>query len=311
MTDLEQRLEAFRTSRQIASKGQLSVILFLTRQAKKKGLPLDAAQLLTKKSGQISGLSNRAIQKILAEYGITRVLAKEGGRTSRGGIGSKDDYVSFLNDLDRDGLADLDAAERWWIDQVRTYFASQPFVLKYDVSLSMREVVQQLLEQARERQKENPGATYLGTMLQHLVGAKLELVLKERETKIDHHGASVADAPTAREGDFVIDGVAIHVTTSPSEALISKCKKNLDSGFRPIIVTIPAMMPTAEGLADIAGIVHRVDILAVDQFLATNIHELSGFQESERKTTLAELIEQYNRIVDAHETDPSLRISMG
>lgn len=56
-----------------------------------------------------------------------------------------------------------------------------------------------------------------GTMLQHLVGAKLNLLL---DSPLQHHGANVADDVSGREGDFIVEDVAIHVTTSPSEALI-------------------------------------------------------------------------------------------
>ena len=37
------------------------------------------------------------IQRILADHGITRVLAEEGGRTSRGSVGLMQKYVEFLN----------------------------------------------------------------------------------------------------------------------------------------------------------------------------------------------------------------------
>jgi len=73
-------------------------------------------------------------------------------------------------------------------------------------------------------------------MLQHLVGAKLDLVLGNG--KIEHHGFSVADQSTERRGDYEVEGVAIHVTTHPSEALVRKCAANLQAGLKPVIVTI-------------------------------------------------------------------------
>lgn len=172
-------------------------------------------------------------------------------------------------------------------------------------------MVRDLLDQARHRQEENLGTTYVGAMLQHLVGAKLDLVLKGRGVLVAHYGASVADAPKAREGDFVIDKVAIHVTTAPGQALMQKCKQNLDSGYRPIIVTLHNMTPAAESNAALEGIEGRLDILAADQFLAANLHELSGFQDSERLSTVDDLVERYNDIVNTCETDPSLRINIG
>jgi hypothetical protein len=116
---------------------------------------------------------------------------------------------------------------------------------------------------------------------------------------------------SARSGDFIIDEVIIHVTTAPGEALMRKCESNLQSGARPIIVTIYENMPAAESLANIQGIAGRIDILEAEQFIATNVYELSQFKTSERRVTVERLIERYNDIVDACETDPSLKVSVG
>lgn len=60
-------------------------------------------------------------------------------------------------------------------------------------------MLEDLVEQAVKRQQQSPGSTYVGAILQHIVGAKLELALPD--TKIEHHGYSVADKAT-RSGDF-------------------------------------------------------------------------------------------------------------
>jgi len=308
---LEQRLNDFYTQNQFRTKGPLSVVLGLTRRAIINGLPLDPETLLTRRKGQVKGLGESAVSKILKEYGILRVLAKEGGRTSRGSMDNMERYVQFLNQLYMDNLADLSAIEGWWIERVKIYFASQPFVLRYDVSQSLRSVIRDLLDQAKKRQEENPGTTYIGSVLQHLVGAKLDLVLSGRNIEIKHHGASVADAPSAREGDFIIERMIIHVTTSPTNSLIQKCQDNLAGNYKVIIVTTNERVSTAEGLAEDQGIGNRVDIFSAEQFLAFNLHELSGFNEMERNTTIAQLVAVYNQLIDKYETDPSLRISIG
>ena len=65
---------------------------------------------------------------------------------------------------------------------------------------------------------------YAGAVLQHLVGAKLSLVLPDGV--VQNHGFSVSDAVSARSGDFTIEEVIIHVTTAPGEALMRKCEGN-------------------------------------------------------------------------------------
>ena len=150
---------------------------------------------------------------------------------------------------------------------------------------------------------------YQGAVLQHLVGAKLELAMPE--IQIVHNGSSVADAVSERSGDFVIDDSIIHITTSPGEAVIRKCQSNLDAGAKPIILTIADGISVAKGLAGNAGILGRIDIMDAIQFLVANLHKLALFKTSERLTTLGKLIETYNRIVSENETDPSLRIELG
>lgn len=309
MNKLQSNLSEFRAAKGFKGKGQLSVALHITRVAKNQGLPLDAATLRTGKSGQVQGLSKSAVQAVLADYGIERVLAEEGGRTSRGSLGNMEDYVAFLNQLHQGGLANLKAIESWWVDRVKEYFSSKPFVLHYDTGKSLRSIISDLLEQAFKRQKDNPGVTYAGTMLQHLVGAKLEMILPE-DKRPQHHGANVADTPTARNGDFIIDDVAIHVTTAPTESLLRKCKENLGAGLRPIVVTIADSRPGAVSLAKVQSIEDRVDIIEAEQFIATNVMEWSSFAPSLQKFEIGRLIEKYNEIVQSVETDLSLKISV-
>ena len=308
-SELEARLTVFQKTERVNSKGSLSVALYLSRAAKEQGLPLSPESLVTDKEGQVKGLGASVIRKILKEYGITRTLAEEAGRTSRGSMGLMTRYVALLNALHAEGLADLPEVERWWVDRVREHFNSRPFRLRYDAGCSLRSAIRDLLEQAVARQRENPGMNYAGMVLQHLVGAKLSLILPPGS--VPFHGASVADSPTDRRGDFFVDDVVIHCTTAPAEALLAKCAENLASGLRPMIITIYQRVALAEQMASDRGMAGRIEILDFEQFIASNVYELSQFKASERKLTVRRLIDAYNQIVAKCETDPSLRVDLG
>ncbi|BEM12044.1 DUF4928 family protein [Serratia marcescens] len=307
--ELEKRLSDYQKANKLTSKGKLATSLFVSHLARIKGLPLDSSILVTDRKGQVQGLGKAKVQSILGEYGIQRVLAEEGGRTSRGSLGDMQNYVAFLNELEKAGIADVARIEAWWVERVKDYFSSRPFTLRYDMSKSLRFMVRDLMSQAIKRQKENPGTMYAGAVLQHLVGAKLALVLSEEEIKF--HGFSVADDFSSRSGDFILDEVVIHVTTAPSENLLRKCKNNLEAGLRPIIVTTYKSLPGAESLAVIQDIEGRVDIWEAEQFISANIYELSQFKTSERKITVEKLIKKYNEIIMFCETDPSLKVMLG
>lgn len=308
LATLERRLEDFAKNNRFSGKGHLCVALVVTWHAKKRGLPLKPNDLLTKAKGQVANLGKSTVQAILKDHGIDHVLAEEGGRTSRGSVGKMREYAAFLNELAEEGICDLDRIELWWIDRVNEHFAGKPFVLRFDSSKSLRAVIRDLLSQAKRRQKQTPGATFLGTVLQHLVGAKLDLLLDD---PVKHHGASVADEVSGRDADFLVEDVAIHVTTTPNEALIRKCRRNLDQALKPVIITTGKGAAVVEEFADRASIAERVDIFEAEQFLAGNFYEIGKFKQKGRRLTAEKIVEQYNNIVDVCETDPSLRINVG
>lgn len=303
--ELDKRLREFTAKYPARNKGALCVALVITHTAQTKGLPLDPDSLLTKGEGQVTGLSKPAVQAILKRHGITMILAEEAGRTSRGSVGNMRKYVGFLNSLHKANLAKLDEIESWWTGQVREFFAEKPFTLALDASQSLRASLSQMLGEVRKRQKDSPGSTFLGTVLQHLVGAKLEIAGAKG---VQHHGASVADEASGREADFFVGDSAIHVTTAPTEALIRKCANNLAKGHVPIIMTLSEHVPGAKSLAEQFSAVDRIEVIDVEQFLVGNIHERGEWQQQGRRATTQRLLQKYNDIVAAAETDPSLRI---
>jgi len=86
MSKLGKRLTDFAATYKINSKGPLSVILVVTRKASTQKPPFLQENFLSPQKGQVAGLGRGAVQAILAEHGINRILAEEGGRTSRGSI---------------------------------------------------------------------------------------------------------------------------------------------------------------------------------------------------------------------------------
>ena len=301
-------LDAYRIAKRISGKGNLAVVLHLSRHARDKRLPLDPDALLTEGGAQVLGLGRGAIQKILADHGIAKVLAEEGGRTSRGSPAVMRSYIAVLNDLRQKGEVDMAFVETYWIERIREFFDAKPFVIRYDLARSMRSMIRELLALGGKRQRESRGAAVVGTMLQHLVGAKLQLALPELE--IEHHGAATADVVSGREGDFVLDQTAIHITTAPGEALIRKCERNLSRGMRAIIITTSGGVAAAESQIEVHELTGRIDVFDAEQFLAANLLELSLFISANQKATVDQFIATYNTIIDRCETDPSLKIRL-
>jgi hypothetical protein len=306
MSDLRDSLNAFNKTQKFSRKGPLCVALVITQHARKMGLPLDPNYLLTEGGGQVLGLGKGAVQTVLNRHGINRVLAAEGGRTSRGSIANMRAYVEFLNTLAAAGHADLNEVEAFWIERTHEFFSAKPFKIRLDASRSLRILVRDMLEQAEERQKNTPGMQYAGAVLQHLVGAKLDCALGTGS--FEHNSFSTSDAQSGRAGDFFIGDVAIHVTTSPSESVIGRCQENIDKGHRPMLVTTARGVTAAEVLADNAGLGERIDIFEVEQFVALNLYEIGKFLAEGRRMAVRDVVMRYNEIVEDVETDPSLKI---
>lgn len=307
MSSMYKLLDEFSREHNVNQKGFLCVGLVLTRNVRDAEFPVDENDFLADSRGQVKGLGKGAVQRVLRDYGITRVLAEEGGRTSRGSVGNMQKYIAFLNSISDQDNFSLEEVERWWVEKVKVFFEGKPFKIKVDPARSVRSVVRDVLMQAEKRQKSAGGTAYVGAVMQHLVGAKLELAL---DIDLEHHGFSVADATTDRDGDFQIEQVVIHVTRTPTEALIKKCAGNLHGGLKPLIITSYSGAVSAENLAEAEGIVNRVDVFEIEQFIATNIYEISRFDHDSRKVTVGQLVDKYNAIVRDCETDPGVLLQL-
>lgn len=308
MSNANKRLELLALEqRKFLNKGGLCVGLVITKAAQERGLPISPESLRTDEGGQVAGLGKAAVQGILASYGITKVLAEEGGRTSRGSLGLMETYVTTLNSLHlQQGPLDLQSILDWWVGKVRLHFASEGPRFHFDNAKSIAANLADIFAQAAEIQKNSGGANFVGAMLQHLVGAKLDIVLGANIA--EHHGFSVADHSTDRQADFEVNGVAIHVTTHPSEALIRKAAKNIQAGLKPLIVTLEEGVEGASYLLKTTEWKDRIDVIDATQFLTANVYERSLFKAGECKATLAAILTRYNEIVSACETDPVLVI---
>ncbi len=308
MGELETHLESFAKSEQMLGKGGLCVALVVTRHAREKHLPLDPQDLLTEGAGQVLGLGKDAVQAILRDHGVERELAREGGRTSRGSLGKMRAYVALLNELHEHRLVDFTRLEDWWVERVREFFAGKPFTLRIDRAQSLRAAWMDLFAQAEKRQRDSAGVKYVGVMLQHLVGARLEL---EFGAAVEHNGSCTKDEGLGRGSDFRVGDVALHVTTAPGEAVMRKCADNLAAGVHPIVVTRSGEGVVSAWLhAKALRIEERLEVVDAEQLLADVLLVRGKFTREGASGAARELVELYNAIVGEHETDPGLRIEL-
>jgi len=272
------------------------------------GMPITDERLYSDRKSQVRGLSGQAIAKILEQHGETRIFTREGGRTSRGTVFLAASIRNVLNNTEISVRAPVDTVfvsyqlEEFFTKCVRLdYFDKQRITVDIDYTKPISSVVSDILRAAAERSDKPTGA-----VLQHLVGAKLQLRFPEE--KIGSDRANAADMHTNREGDFQVGTTAFHVTTAPMEKLISRCVENKRAGYRPVILTLESKVQAARQMADNVGMSEQISVQSAEIFIGTNIEEISTYDGDRIREGLAKLIRTYNSRIEQIEVDKSLMI---
>lgn len=258
-------------------------------------------------SGQLVGARGKALRSLLARYGEERLLLKDGVTTrSTFKFEKLAEAVEWGEPFE--GWSDTARGEATTrlvevvLDEINAHFSREQMRLKLDQNESPVVWIEDLLEVAKERS--------LGRVEQHLVGAKLERRLPDKDVK--GYAAFAADVQTERSGDFTIDKIIFHVTAAPAMFVIEKCEENLRHGLLPVLVIPRKMIERAKGLASATeGLERRISFVAIEDFVASNIIELAGAEDKPFFEILESIIEIYNERIVQSETDKSLRIELG
>lgn len=176
----------------------------------------------------------------------------------------------------------------------------QALKVNCDRQLSPSSWIGSILEQAKERSG--------GKVEQHLVGAKL--ATRHPEIDVPNHPGHAGDAQTGRTGDFNIGTTSYHVTASPGSNVIAKCAENLREGMHPLLLVPREQVERARILADDQGIRDRLTVIAIEDFIAINIIEMSVGDQQQFIDKLRTIVSSYNSRLEAVETDLSLKIEL-
>lgn len=306
-----QAIDAFKTwctrherGEGLPSRGRnYAALVVLNRLRNEYNLDTDAHK--TESGKQVARQTSHHVSNLLQEFGEEREPLSEAGRTSRGSLEAAEDLLHLLSET---GLGTIDPEHR---RQVLTHMMEHCAWVEYQYHERKRiefdfnpiedpnRVITRILQEAGDRKK--------GAVAQHLVGAKLEIRLPEKD--IPNHPATAADVQTDRRGDFDIGDTVFHVTVAPSDSVYQKCMSDLRNGLNVYLLVQDSVR---SGTEQIAHEQHDKDIRvqSIENFVGQNLDEMSGFSREPFHNNLRDLIQIYNRRVDQVEANNSLKIEL-
>lgn len=299
-------LERFWAEHFDESKGILSLALIITRWACKRSPPHASCQILAPTGDKLAGAGHKTAQAILGEYGITFTLPKISGSISLTRRRWIDAYLEWLNHSHGEGMLDLASIERWWIDRVEDHFNKVAFKLRPSPEKSLGHLFRELMGMAWTRSEGRQRLRLVSPLMEHLVGAKLQIA--HPEMKIEHRRFVAAKTKGQRQESFRLGHTAIHVDPAPNEGLIKKCRDNLAEGLRPLILTSQDGIGGVNALSKLSDMDDKVEVMEIVQFLVANLYARNSFREADRMGQLHDLVNAYNLIVEQTETNPGLKI---
>lgn len=288
------------------SRTAVCVGLLLCRLLKEK-YPIEKEDIDTG-GGQVPGLSGARIQGILKDHGIEKKYTSMGGRTTRSSTPIAKAFIEKLEKNTQLGaltknerIRVAEAVELLLVGKVKVFLARK----KLDVDIDLRKpspvIVGEILR-----------AAYLkkvgGAVAQHLVGAKLARRFPEKT--IENYPATAPDEQLNREADFLVENAAFHVSIAPNSGHIERCAENFAQGRHPYLLVPFAAAAKAQALAEDRGMEGKVAIIPIETFVGQNIGEMSEFRSDRMKPELAAVLKEYNRRVEAAETDQSIQINI-
>ena len=261
----------------------------------------------TAKGGsQIAGASGTAVKSILGRFGETRPFLNEGGRTNRGLRGDIKRLLDAIATARLEALPKatrdeaLSSLQELLVVKIREYHELKRLEISFDSSKTTWQFVSDLLDVARETGKEGPVAQYL-------VGAKLQL--RFPQVQVGNESFSTADIQLGRFGDFHIGNTVFHVTVSPTPAIYEKCKRNLKEGLRVyLLIRDKDFVGTRQNAENTAP--GEIAVESIEAFVSQNVDELAVFSNEHRRQEIKELLNTYNRRVDAIEMNKSMMIDV-
>jgi hypothetical protein len=306
---IQSRLSAFCEQQQIGDNhfGSICTLIYITRRARRHGLPLRPDRLASRHGGQVAGLHQGAVRAILDEYGVTYESLGEAGRTNPSSLSHALAYASFLNqwpDLDRQSLSII---ERWWVERLPPRPDAGAFRLHWRRTFSMHWVVADLLAQMNRCAGIDRTATQQKAWIAGMAAALLALPMPASKEQ-DYPRFEIIHG----NGDLQVtcaDSV-VFVTCFPSSALLDTLRLQLRRRKRTLIVTLDQHTAVINQVLNEANLDQLIEVLSIEQWLAMYVygyvHGAGDNSAGEQQRRIERVIWQYEHLRESFPSLPKL-----
>ncbi len=209
-----------------------------------------------------------------------------------------DGSLELASDLKAAAIAEM---QGMLVEIVRKHFELAKLSFDVPRPLSAHGCVSAILDAATKVSKAGPVA-------QQLVAAKLRVRFPDID--VATFPVFAQDTQTGRKGDVVVNDMVFHVTVSPNDSHYQACQKNVADGMLATLLVRSALAGSTKQFLSNTVEPHGITVAGIEEFVAQNISELASFRGSELPAKIGELLVEYNRIINEHETDKSLMIEI-
>jgi Domain of unknown function (DUF4928) len=142
----------------------------------------------------------------------------------------------------------------------------------------------------------------------HLVGATLSIQLPGCD--VEGFGHVAKHKRKGRKGDFQVNDTVIRVTTTPGKPVVDACVRNIQDGFRSLLLVPKSELVAAKIFVQRSRRPKHIWVESIEDFVGQNLAELSRFGNEDLRDNLRSLFERYNEQVAIAETRRAIAIKI-
>lgn len=291
------------------SYSAVCALLFVTRKARRLGLPLLPQQLVAHSGAQVAGLHASAVRAILLEHGVQYPHLGEAGRTTTSNVAYANAYAVMLNEWV--GLDDstLQAMEAWWIDHLPARPLAPTVTLRWRTHKSSAWLAHDLLAQIRRKVRSESCRSTSRFLLAGLAAA---LLTYQHKLSTGTEALAGFSVPTdTRQGIQVsLADITAIVSDFPGESTFDSIREIYRQRRCPLlIVPQDAVAASIQAVAS-AGLGETVDVLSIEQWLAVVTCDFGAGRQTRRGHAVEEIVQFYARCIESAHLDFMPRLNL-